>query len=256
MFVGLLELLGGLLLIPRRTQTLGAFIVMGVMTQVAVMNFCYDIPVKLFSMHLILMALVIFITDHRFLEVFINNKQVAAYSYFHPIKSAKYHKAIFWVKSIGLFIIVSFISFNLYTTMSHRGENRKKPLLYGIWEASSFVQNGDTLQAIVTDDYRWRYLIVDLKDKVTIKTMDDMKHKYKFIADSTTQKIMIHSADSESETYNFDYKHPNPNSLLLDGIIGSDTLDIIFTKIDHEKFNLRSRGFNWISERPFNNCYY
>jgi hypothetical protein len=72
-FVGLLEVLGGLLLIPRRTQTLGSFIIIGVMTQVAVMNFCYDIPVKLFSVHLVLMALVIFITDNRFLNVFIKN---------------------------------------------------------------------------------------------------------------------------------------------------------------------------------------
>ena len=136
--------------------------------------------------------------------------------------------------------------------MSHRGENRKKPLLYGIWEASSFIQNGDTLQAIVTDDFRWRYLIVDQKDKATVKTMNDIKHQYKFIADSTTQKVMIHQKGSESENYNFNYEHPNPNYLLLDGIIGSDTLDIIFTRKEHEKFNLKSRGFNWISEQPYN----
>ena len=75
-FVGFLELLGGLLLIPKRTQTLGSFLIIGVMTQVAVMNFCYDIPVKLFSVYLVLMALVIFITDNRFLNVFIKNKAV------------------------------------------------------------------------------------------------------------------------------------------------------------------------------------
>src|SRR5690606_34659512 len=79
-FVGLMEVLGGLLLIPRRTQTLGSFIIIGVMTQVAMMNFCYDIPVKLFSIHLILMALVIFITDHRFISVFIKNKAVDSYN--------------------------------------------------------------------------------------------------------------------------------------------------------------------------------
>jgi hypothetical protein len=144
-FVGFLEVLGGLLLIPRRTQTLGSFLIIGVMTQVAVMNFCYDIPVKLFSVHLVLMALVIFITDNRFLNVFIKNKAVKKYNYYHPVKNTKYHKVIFWIKSIGLFILVSFISFNFYTTESHRGNNRKKPLLYGIWEASSFIKNGDTL---------------------------------------------------------------------------------------------------------------
>jgi voltage-gated potassium channel Kch len=251
-FVGFLEVLGGLLLIPRRTQTLGSFIVIGVMTQVAVMNFCFDIPVKLFSIHLVLMALVIFITDNRFLNVFIKNKAVEKYNYYHPVKNAKYHKVVFWIKSIGLFIIVSFISFNFYTTESHRGNNRKKPLLYGIWEASYFIKNGDTLQPLITDNFRWRYLIVDLKDEATIKTMDDLKHQYKFITDSTSQKVMIHKKDSDSEDYNFNYKHPNSEFLQLDGIIESDTLHIIFSKKDHEKFNLNSRGFNWINERPYN----
>ncbi|WP_347923515.1 DoxX family protein [Pontimicrobium sp. SW4] len=251
-FVGFMEVLGGLLLIPRRTQTLGSFIIIGVMTQVAMMNFCYDIPVKLLSVHLVLMALVIFITDHRFLKVFVKNKAVEKYNYYHPIKNAKYHKVIFWIKSIGLFIIVSFISFNFYTTERHRGENRKKPLLYGIWEATHFIKNGDTLQPLITDKYRWRYLIIDLKDEATVKTMDDVKHQYKFVTDSVFKKVMIHKEDLESEDYNFNYENPNSEFLQLDGIIESDTLSIIFTKIDHEKFNLNSRGFNWINERPYN----
>ena len=251
-FVGSLEVLGGLLLIPRRTQTIGSFIVIGVMTQVAVMNFCYDIPVKLFSVHLVLMALVIFITDHRFLNVFIKNKAVEKYKYHHPVTDAQYHKIIFWIKSVSLFFIVSIISFNFYTTASHRGENRKKPLLYGIWEATFFTKNGDTLQPLITDDYRWRYLIVDLKNKATVKTMDDINHRYRFITDSTSQKVSVYKKDSESEDYNFSYKNTNSESLQLDGIIDSDTLHILFSRKDHEKFNLNARGFNWINERPYN----
>ena len=251
-FVGLLEVLGGVLLIPRRTQTLGSLIVMGVMTQVAVMNFCYDIPVKLFSVHLVLMAVVIFITDNRFINVFIKNKAVEKYNYYHPIKSTKYHKVIFWIKTIGLIVLLSFISFNFYTTESHRGENRKKPPLYGIWEATHFIKNGDTLQPLITDNFRWRYLIVDLKDEATVKTMDDVKHQYGFITDSTLQKIRLYRQRSASENYNFNYKNPNSELLELEGIMEYDTLHIIFSRKDHEKFNLNSRGFNWINERPYN----
>ncbi|WP_034059558.1 DoxX family protein [Lacinutrix jangbogonensis] len=251
-FVGALEVLGGLLLIPRRTQTLGSFIIIGVMTQVAVMNFCFDIPVKLFSMHLVLMALAIFITDHRFLNVFVKNKAVESYHYYHPIKDPQYHKIILWIKSIVLFLLISFISFNFYTTASHRGENKKKPLLYGIWEASTFIKNGDTLQPLVTDDYRWRYLIVDFKEVATIKTMNDKKQRYTFIPDSSSQKIRLHQKNSESEVYNFNYKNPNSEVLELEGILALDTLQIIFSRKDHEKFNLNARGFHWINERPYN----
>ena len=57
MFGGLMELVGGYLLFWRRTTFLGALVVAGVMTNVAAMNLFYDVPVKLFSTHLILMAL-------------------------------------------------------------------------------------------------------------------------------------------------------------------------------------------------------
>ncbi len=250
-FVGSLEVLGGLLLIPRRTQTLGSFIIIGVMTQVAVMNFCYDIPVKLFSIHLVLMALVIFMTDHRFLSVFFKNKAVEAYQYYHPVKGRKYHRVIFWIKSIGLFILVSFISFNFYTTERNRGENRIKPALYGIWEARSFIKNGDTLPPLTTDNYRWRYLIVDVKKEATVKTMDDIKYPKTFIVDTTSQKVRIHEMDSESEDNNFTYSNPDSETLQIDGVIAPDTLHIIFSKVDHKKFKLNARGFHWINERPY-----
>lgn len=251
-FVGFMEVLGALFLIPRRTQTLGSFIIIGVMTQVAMMNFCYDIPVKLFSMHLIAMALVIFITDHRFIDVFIKNKAVEKYKYFRPVENPQYHKIVFWIKSVGLFFLIAFISFNFYTTESHRGEDRKKPALYGIWEASTFIKNGDTLQPLITDTYRWRYLIVDVKDKANVKTMDDGIHSYQFITDTTTEKIKMYKENADSLYFNFRYKNPNPEFLQLDGKIGKDRLQIFFSRIDHDKFNLNSRGFHWINERPFN----
>ncbi len=258
-FAGSLEVLGGLLLIPRRTQTLGSFIIIGVMTQVAMMNFCYDIPVKLFSIHLILMASVIFITDHRFLDVFIKNKSVEKYNYFHPIKNVKYHERIFWIKSIGSFILVTCISIFIYTATKDKGDNRIKPLLYGIWEVSSFTKNGKTLPPLITDYYRWRYLIVDRKGYATVKTMDDEKHFYQLNPDSTAQKISIHKREMESEEFNFSYETKDNSFLQLDGVLQSDTaqirpdtLQIKLYRKDHEKFILNARGFNWINERPFN----
>ncbi|WP_037321781.1 hypothetical protein [Salegentibacter sp. Hel_I_6] len=251
-FLGSLELLGGLLLIPRRTQTLGSLIILGVMTQVLVMNFTFDIAVKLFSIHLVLMALIVFVTDNRFINVFIRNKGVESYKYFNPISNKKYHKVIFWVKSIGLIIIIGLLSYNFYTVEKLKGDKRVKPILYGIWEVSNFIKNGDTLPPLTTDDYRWRYLIVDFKDKATIKTMDEVKHKYTFITDSTSKKIIVNKNDTESNEYNFEYVNSNSDELILNGIMDLDTLEISLIKVNHREFNLYSREFNWIIERPYN----
>jgi uncharacterized membrane protein YphA (DoxX/SURF4 family) len=59
------ELVGGFLLLWRRTALLGALVSMGVMLNVMAMNFCYDVPVKLFSTHLVVAALVIALPEAR-----------------------------------------------------------------------------------------------------------------------------------------------------------------------------------------------
>ncbi len=62
-FSGLCEVLAALLLIWRRTRTLGALVAIGVMTNIVMINFCYDVPVKLYSSHLLLMAFLIAMPD-------------------------------------------------------------------------------------------------------------------------------------------------------------------------------------------------
>lgn len=253
MFTGFMEITGALLLIPRRTQTLGAFIIMGVMTHVAVMNFMFDIPVKLLSTHLIFMALVIFMTDiKRFTNVFFTNKDTGALNYYHPINDETYHKVIFWLKSVFLFIIVIAVSFIGYQGERNQGHKRDKPFLYGIWEASYFIKNKDTLPPLITDQYRWRYLVLDFEERASVKVMNDTKLSFNFIVDSITKEIKIYKRDSVIGDFNFRYKYPNENFLQLDGIINNDTLQIILSRKDLNDFNLKSRKFHWINESPYN----
>ena len=62
-FAGLGDVVGGLLLAFRRTATLGALVTFGVMVNVMMLNFCYDVPVKQYSFHLVMMALLIALPD-------------------------------------------------------------------------------------------------------------------------------------------------------------------------------------------------
>src|ERR1044071_9512920 len=56
-FSGVMEVAGGMLLFSRRTALAGGLVSAAVLMNIAVMNFCYDVPVKLFSSRLLLMAL-------------------------------------------------------------------------------------------------------------------------------------------------------------------------------------------------------
>jgi hypothetical protein len=62
-FGGALEMLAIVLLAFRRTATLGALVCLVVVTNVAVLDLCYDVPVKLFSLGLAASAAVLVLLD-------------------------------------------------------------------------------------------------------------------------------------------------------------------------------------------------
>lgn len=74
-FGGLGELLAMLLIIWRRTAFIGAAVSFGVMLNVMMMNYCFDVPVKIFSTHLVIMSLLVMLPDlPRFISVFVLNR--------------------------------------------------------------------------------------------------------------------------------------------------------------------------------------
>lgn len=60
---GSAEVLGGILLLYRRTALVGAIVSAFVMTNVVFYNFCYDVPVKLFSVNLLLGCIFLALPD-------------------------------------------------------------------------------------------------------------------------------------------------------------------------------------------------
>lgn len=76
---GVVECLAGVLLLWRRTSTLGGLVAVGAMTNVLLLNLCYDIPVKLYASHLLLMGALVAAADvPRLLAVFWRHEAVAA----------------------------------------------------------------------------------------------------------------------------------------------------------------------------------
>jgi len=62
-FSGVVEVIPGILLLFRRTAVMGALMAAAVMLNVALLNFCYDVPVKLYSSLDVLMALFLLLPD-------------------------------------------------------------------------------------------------------------------------------------------------------------------------------------------------
>jgi len=77
-FAGCAEVVGGLLLILPRTASFGALICLADMIQVFVLDMTYDVPVKLFAFHLILLACFLLAPDlPRLVSVLFLNRATA-----------------------------------------------------------------------------------------------------------------------------------------------------------------------------------
>ena len=221
------------------------------MTNVFIMNLGYDIPVKLFSFHFILFASIILFTDiKRLINVFIKNEDAPKVKHFRPFKLGKGDKRV--INGLKLFFIIGLIGLFSFFSLT-RNVYKEKPTLYGIWEVALFKKNGDTIAPLATDHERWKYLIIDFNDRVTVKTMDATEHRFKFGIDSTSHQIKMHKKDIKLlDDFNFKYQKPNPYFLELEGKVEEDSLYILFSKKDLNDFRLNSRGFHWINEYPYN----
>src|SRR5262249_51191039 len=78
-FSGAAEVIGGSFLLLRRTTTLGALVSGAVLLNIATMNFCYDVPVKLSSVHLLSMAILLLAPDlRRLFDMMVRNRPAGA----------------------------------------------------------------------------------------------------------------------------------------------------------------------------------
>jgi uncharacterized membrane protein YphA (DoxX/SURF4 family) len=257
-FAGAGEVLGGLLLLWRRTTTLGALIVIAVMTNVVMMNFSYDVPVKIFSSHLLAMAMGLAALDlRRLINVFVLNR--AAPPVIRPplVRGAAAAWALFALK---LVLIGSLVYVDLEATTGHRKARRDaiaSAPFHGLWEVESFVVNGQERPPLVTDAERWRFLHVETRQMALVRYMDGRLLFHTFAVDPAAGTVGIVVLDSDTEEVPqappaWTYSEPAQGVLVLEGPIGEDACTIRLRHLDVRDFNLNKRGFNWINEFPNN----
>ena len=250
-YTGMLEVLGGLLLIWRRTTTLGALLTMGVMSHVVVMNFTYDIPVKLFSTHLLVMALVVAATDRRRLyRLFFSNKSTASMIEYNPVKNKLYEKIKTGLKLTALILFIGISVWQGYSGKREYGDKRAKPPLYGIWEVETMHINDSLIPPLLTNEQRWRYLVIDYKNRCSVMYMDDEIKWLNLEIDTSKSKLSIYNYDYEQHN-NFTFSQ-EADRLRIVGKLGRDTLNIKMKAKDLNEMRLPNRGFHWINEYPFN----
>lgn len=252
-FTGLGEVIGGSLLFFRRTRLLGALISTIVMSHVVMINFAYDVPVKLFSLHLLAMAVFLLVPDmRRLVNLFLLNKTAEP----GPVKPLYYNNKTRWAYFIGktlllLYIVVPQVMFAMKSQQEWKAyaNKAKSDQLGGEYEVETFIVNRDTLPPRPDDTRRWKRMMISAKI-MDLQSMDGVSIGWHFLRNNHAGKIMMFSPDL-STTGNFTFQ-ADSTMFTMEGILNQDSLRIISRRKSNNPFFLVDRGFHWVNEFPLN----
>jgi hypothetical protein len=236
-FTGLGEMLGGLLLTMRRTALVGALVSAAVMTQVVVLNFCYDVPVKLFSSFLLLEALFLIAYDAR----------RVLFALVPPV-----HRVAWWKPAIRTAAIVALCVYSLKDGLEFRKQLATRSPLRGVWRVDTIQVNGTERPPLITDTTRWRRMIFDYPQGMSIQLMSDERQRYGISLAEVQKTFNLTRRAEPAFRASFHYQRPDPRTLIVDGTMGADRIHAVTHLEPENDFLLQTRGFHWINEIPFN----
>ena len=246
MFVGFAEMIAGILLFPRRTSTLGALMSVGVLSNVVALNFSYDVPLKLFSSHLLAMAIFLLLPDARRLANFFFLNRPAECVREQPLFSRPiWHRGALALSSLFL---VAVIGTSLYQSYDQRRQfTAQRSPLYGVWEVEEF-----TGQPAATESaQRWRRLIFDSPYRVVVQTAD-LVERYGLQLDQQKRTMTLRKREDPGWNTVLTYEQVSPEIIKLAGALNGSEITLRLHRSGERKFLLTDRGFHWINEFPFN----
>jgi uncharacterized membrane protein YphA (DoxX/SURF4 family) len=253
MFAGSAEMLGGILLIIPRTTMLGALVCVADMTQVFMLNMTYDVPVKLFSFHLLLMALFLLAPEfQRLADFFLRNRTVAPSTQPQLFKARRANLiAIAAQFAFGLWMIGTAVYGGWGDWHTYGGGSPKSPL-YGIWNVDELSIDGQIRSPLLNDYGRWRRAIFDFPEAMAFQRMDDSFAYYGVSINVNDNTLVLKKSSDKNFKSNFTFQRPAPDQLILDGEMGDHKMRMQLHLVDRSRFLLVNRGFHWIQEYPFN----
>jgi hypothetical protein len=259
-FSGAMETVAGLLLLPRRTVTAGLFAATGAFTNVVMINYAYDVPVKLFASHLLLSCLFLLALDSRRLIPFLFlNRPAPATTAYDPNFARSWQK---WgALAVKVFILYQMLyrpfqsSWTRYQAAQHPAPSG--PFKAGVYDVRSFVINGDTVPLTGTDSLRWRDVIFDNAGAGSVNTRDSVfwqryrRGYFRYKPDTAAHTVALWKISTipgdSTFLFTMRYEAPDTNNLRFAAVIRGDSVRVDLVRTPRH-FQLTERQFHLLSE--------
>lgn len=251
-FAGAVEVLGGALLVVPRLTLLGALISAAAMVNVLMLNLGYDVPVKLFTFNLVVMAGLLILPDlRRLASFFVLNRRVEPAVTRPLFKRARLNQIALVLQ---LLFGIGLLSVHLYTAERHARrivDARTDSPLCGIWSVEQFTADGQVRPPLLTDPLRWRRIIIESHDRLVVQSMSDQPQFFRLNIDPNSKSLSIQKPEDWLSRADFTYDNPRSDALTLKGRMDGHDIAVTFRRFDESQFVLTNRGFHWINEYSY-----
>ena len=255
---GSAELLGGLLILFRRTALAGALLTAFVMTNVLLYNLFFDVPVKLYAGNLLLMATFVILPDIKPLFQFFWRHQPAAPSgiWVPPARRLGFRRATIGIEIAFAALAIGGLIIGLYPAwkQQHAALMHPSPLA-GAWHIDSAVVTSDkgatTSAPILTGDGAPATVIYrEPSGRAMVRDTAGVLWRSGFRDDLTKKTIVLRVALNPAVTYAIAQQDSNHLLLNPTGKQAHTAPALALTRIplpaDYPL--LDRRGFHWINE--------
>jgi hypothetical protein len=222
----------------------------------------YDVPVKLFSLHLVVMSLVLLAQDRtRLLNVFILNRATDARPQTPLVRRPMFDRGLVALQ----LALAAWLVYSNYTgsveASTRFGSAAPKPPLYGIWDITSMTIDGQVRSALITDYDRWRRAVVTAANALAFQRMDDTFLPYRAAYDAGARTLTLSKAPPVGvppagvkvpDVGRLTVEQSSPERVTLDGTIEGRQVRMDLQRVDHTNFRLLQSRFRWIQDYPFN----
>ena len=246
-FAGAAEVLGGMLLYFRRTTTLGALVVAGVMTNVVMLNFCYDVPVKILSSHLLLLAVWLLLPDARRLAdvlVFHRPTQPALTPWRPLTRGGRWARGL--VKYGLIVFLLGYYVRDSVQRLGKHGDIAPRPPYYGAYDVEQLARNGQVVPQVLSDAKAWRAVAFE-RTRGAVRFADGAYASFDLPPKDGAVELAI-----RDHKYKLRFATPDADHVVLSGKLEGDELKVTLRKVPRDRFLLLNRGFHLVNEDPFN----
>lgn len=249
-FLGFVELLAGVLLLFKRTTTIGAFIIISFTGNVVLSNLAYEGGEVVYSLFLVSIALFLVVYDLPRLYNLLVVEKPTIPNYYKPVFAtvkAKNTRLVLKSAFIAVFVLFfGYITFDGYT-----GGVNKYPNTPGLADASGiynvkiFRVAGDTLAYSSKDPVRWEDVVFEEWNTISVRTKEPVeilrtnveyvaldndkrfyelegtsgRQYYSYEIDNAQQEIHLQNRNGfhADEKLSFRFERPTNGSIILSG---------------------------------------